>query len=51
MLVGFFICPLVPYFPTSSTTNSETTSTFEKNKSLCTILQDALICKEIKIGQ
>jgi hypothetical protein len=40
--MGFSICPLVPYFPTFSTTNFETTSTFEKTKSLCTILQDAL---------
>jgi hypothetical protein len=39
---GISICPLVPYFPTSSTINSEKISTFEKIKSLCTILQDAL---------
>ncbi len=43
MLMGFSIFPLVPYFPTSSTTNYETTtSTSKKTKSLCTILQDAL---------
>jgi hypothetical protein len=40
--MGFFICPLVPYFPTFSTTNLETTCTFEKTKSLCTFLQVAL---------
>jgi len=41
--MGFSICPLVPYFPTS-TTNSGTISTFEKIKSLSTILQDILTC-------
>jgi hypothetical protein len=28
----YSICPLVLYFPTFSTTNSETTRTFEKTK-------------------
>jgi hypothetical protein len=42
--MGSSICPLVPYFPTSSTTNSGTINTSEKIKSLCIILQDALTC-------
>jgi hypothetical protein len=43
--MGFFICPLTPYILTSSTINFETTTcTFEKFKSLCTILYINSLC-------